>query len=93
MDRTEDLKETLEQANTLRQEALEETVAEANRRWEAEQPFSKAVQSERWIGHWMMSQFGCTRAVALAHIKDWVFKNYLYQEMCKPLRRNGLKGH
>jgi len=93
LDATELLKEALEQASTLGQDALEETVAEANRRWAAEQPFSKAVQSERWIGHWMMSQFGCTRAVALAHIKDWVFKNYLYQEMCKPLRRNGLKGH
>ena len=93
MDRTEDLKEALEKANSLGQEALEETVAEANRRWEAEQPFSKAAQSDRWIGGWMMAEFGCARSIANAYIKDWISKGYLFQEWCKPIRRNGLKGH
>ena len=93
LDATELLKEALEQASTLSPDALDETVTEANRRWAVDQPFSKAVQSERWIGAWMMGQFGCTRAVAVAHIKEWLFKGYLFQEMCKPLRRNGLKGH
>tara|TARA_Y100000294_G_scaffold107222_1_gene99527 strand:+ start:55 stop:1248 length:1194 start_codon:yes stop_codon:yes gene_type:complete len=93
VDFTEDLKEALEKSNTLGEDALTETVAEANRRWEAEQPFSKAVQSERWIGAWMMKQFGCSRSVAKAHVKDWIGTGYLIQEWCKPLRNNGLKGH
>jgi len=93
VDRTEDLKEALEEANTLRQEALEETVAEANRRWEAEQPFSKAAQSDRWIGNWMIKQFGCSKSVAKNHVKEWIGTGYLIQEWCKPLRNNGLKGH
>ena len=93
MDRTEDLKEALEKANSLGQEALEETVAEANRRWEAEQPFSKAAQSDRWIGGWMMAEFECSKSVAMSHVKDWVRTGYVIQKWCKPLRNNGLKGH
>ena len=93
LDATELLKEALEQASTLGQDALEETVSEANRRWAAEQPFSKAVQSDRWIGAWMMGRFGCTRGIAMAHIKEWVLTGYLVQEWCKPLRSNGLKGN
>ena len=93
LDATELLKEALEQASTLGQDALEETVTEANRRWAAEQPFSKAPQSERWLGAWLMGQFGCTRAVAMAHVKEWILRGYLVQEWHKPLRSNGLRGN
>ena len=40
-----------------------------------------------------MKQFGCSRSVAKAHVKDWIGTGYLIQEWCKPLRNNGLKGH
>ena len=93
LDATELLKEALEQASTLGQDALEETVSEANRRWAVEQPFSKAPQSERWLGAWMMSQFGCTRGVAMTHMKEWISRGYLIQEWHKPLRSNGLRGN
>ena len=93
LDATEQLKEALETANTLDQDALDDCVAEANRHWEAKKPWSKAVQSDRWMGRYMMKQFGCSKQVATNHIKEWISLGYLIQEWCPTLRSNGLKGH
>jgi len=93
LEATEQLREALEQAATLDDSALDETIAEANRLWEIEKPFSKAAQSDRWVGRWMMERFGCARPVAHNHIKDWISRGYLIQEWCTPIRRNGLRGH
>jgi hypothetical protein len=92
IDCSEQLAEQIEEANTLPTSAMHDTVLEATVRWDRGQPFSKAPQSDRWIGAWMMHQFKCSKPVALKYLREWVGRGELIQEWCKEIRSNGLKG-
>ncbi len=92
IDCSEQLAEQIEEANTLPASAMHDTVLEANLRWSRGQPFSKAPQSDRWIGAWVMHQFSCRRGVALKYVREWVSRGDLVQEWCKEIRSNGIRG-
>lgn len=92
IDCSEQLAEQFQEANTLPSGAMHETALEATVRWDRGQPFSKAPQSDRWIGAWVMHQFKCSRPVAIKHVKEWVMRGELVQEWCNGIRSNGLRG-
>mgnify|MGYP003135443262 CR=1 FL=1 len=89
---TDRVADALDGAGRLNGDQLSETFKEINARWDAGSPFSKAVQSDRFLGTWLCTTYGLGKGQAKTLIKEWMDKQYLTQEWVPRLKMNGLRG-
>ena len=83
----------MEARSTLTREQFVESIAEVNRRWDIGQPFSKAVQSDRFFCRWLCGVHQIDMPAAKKYMKEWLDKGYLIQEHHVGLRMKGLRAH
>jgi len=91
IDSTRDLSTEIEEKNTLGYTQLEELLTEVQARWDRGDPFSFAVQSDRWVGAWMIGRFDVKKPVAQRYLKDWREKGYFIQEYVPKLKSKGIR--
>jgi len=83
----------MEARSTLTREQFVDSIAEVNRRWDIGQPFSKAVQSDRFFCRWLCGVHQIDMPAAKRYMKEWLDKGYLIQEHHVGLRMKGLRAH
>ena len=91
-DTTRDLGIAITEKNTFTEDQLMITVNEVNRRWERGEPFSRAANTDRWLGGWMIGKFQSSKPVVKKYIQQWISEGHIKQERHHGIRANGLRG-
>jgi hypothetical protein len=83
--------DALDDATHLSPEQFSEVMFEVQARWDLGTPFSKAAQSERYLGKYLADhlQIGKTQAKDL--IKEWMDRGVLFQEWMPSIKMKGLR--
>ena len=93
LDCTPMVEDAIESRRTLSREQFVEAIGLINDRWDIGQPFSRAVQSDRFLGKWLCGKYDIDMPAAKKYIKEWLDKGYLVQEFHTTLRMKGLRGN
>lgn len=81
-DRTAEVETARQRENMVTQEQINKTFDEIDRRWNREDPFSKASQTgDRYLVRWMKESLGMSRRAASNAMYEWIDSGYISEEM------------